>query len=110
MCSDSATGVMTEEADPETIRRAREHLSRVAGANIALTKAGPSTILPGQTDTWTTTFHNVGNGPAFNAVLMRAERSGSGTGRRYTITYEASDASGNKTTQQAIVTVSHNNP
>jgi uncharacterized repeat protein (TIGR01451 family) len=36
---------------------------------------------------------------------LRAERSGRGTGRVYTVTYEASDASGNTTTQQQTVTV-----
>ncbi|HYA46911.1 MAG TPA: hypothetical protein VEF92_05110 [Burkholderiales bacterium] len=40
---------------------------------------------------------------------LRAERSGRGTGRIYTITYEASDASGNRTTQQATVTVPQSN-
>ncbi len=37
--------------------------------------------------------------------LLRAERSGPGAGRVYTITYEARDASGNTTRTQATVTV-----
>ena len=41
---------------------------------------------------------------------LRAERSGRGTGRVYTVTYEASDASGNTTTQQATVSVPHSKP
>ena len=36
---------------------------------------------------------------------VRAERSGAGTGRIYTITYEAEDHSGNKTTRTVTVTV-----
>jgi hypothetical protein len=36
---------------------------------------------------------------------LRAERGGVGTGRVYTVTYEASDHSGNKTVRQATVTV-----
>jgi endo-1,4-beta-xylanase len=36
---------------------------------------------------------------------LRAERSGGRTGRVYTVIYEAADASGNKTTQQATVAV-----
>ncbi len=40
--------------------------------------------------------------------LVRAERSGLGTGRVYTVTYEAADASGNTTRQQATVTVPNN--
>src|SRR5262249_13436868 len=37
--------------------------------------------------------------------LLRSERGGLGGGRVYTVTYEASDASGNKTTRQADVNV-----
>lgn len=39
---------------------------------------------------------------------LRAERSDQGNGRVYTITYEATDASGNSTTAAATVTVPHN--
>jgi hypothetical protein len=39
---------------------------------------------------------------------LRAERSGHGEGREYTITYQAEDASGNKTTAQVVVSVGHN--
>lgn len=39
------------------------------------------------------------------SFLLRSERSGGGNGRVYTVTYEASDASGNKTVRQATVTV-----
>jgi hypothetical protein len=38
---------------------------------------------------------------------LRAERSGTGTGRTYTITYSARDISGNITTKMATVTVPH---
>jgi hypothetical protein len=40
--------------------------------------------------------------------LLRAERRGGGTGRIYTVTYEVEDSSGNKSTEQATVTVPHN--
>jgi hypothetical protein len=39
---------------------------------------------------------------------LRSERSGPGDGRVYTITYQASDHSGNSTTKTATVTVPHN--
>jgi endo-1,4-beta-xylanase len=39
--------------------------------------------------------------------LLRNERSGTGPGRVYTITYSATDASGNTTVRQATVTVPH---
>ncbi len=38
---------------------------------------------------------------------LRAERSGRGTGRIYSIVYEASDGSGNTTLQTVVVTVPH---
>jgi hypothetical protein len=41
------------------------------------------------------------------AFTLRAERSGSGPGRAYTVTYTATDASSNDTSAQAIVTVPH---
>ena len=40
-------------------------------------------------------------------VLMRAERSGSGPGRMYELTYAATDASGNATSALGVVTVPH---
>jgi hypothetical protein len=39
--------------------------------------------------------------------LLRAERSGGGSGRVYTVTYEAADDSGNVTVAQATVSVPH---
>jgi hypothetical protein len=39
------------------------------------------------------------------ALALRAERSGAGSGRVYTLTYEAEDQSGNTATAQATVTV-----
>jgi hypothetical protein len=39
--------------------------------------------------------------------FLRSERQGGEDGRVYTITYEASDGSGNTTTQQALVVVPH---
>ena len=39
---------------------------------------------------------------------LRAERAGGGSGRIYTIRYQAKDASGNSSTADAMVTVPHN--
>ncbi len=44
-------------------------------------------------------------GTAATEVRLRAERQGGGTGRIYTLTYRAKDASGNETTRAAEVSV-----
>lgn len=41
-------------------------------------------------------------------IYLRAERSGTGSGRIYTITYTATDSSGNSSSASATVTVPHN--
>jgi len=46
-------------------------------------------------------------GPSDALVLLRAERSGQGPGRVYTLTYAARDASGNTASALGIVTVPH---
>jgi len=40
-------------------------------------------------------------------IFLRAERSGTGTGRIYTITYEVTDESGNSSSSSTTVTVPH---
>jgi hypothetical protein len=58
----------------------------------------------------------VADGPTINDIqvyengdiYLRAERSGTKTGRIYTITYTTTDASGNTATPSAIVAVLHN--
>jgi hypothetical protein len=42
------------------------------------------------------------------AFQLRAERSGTGSGRVYTITYKATDASGNYATGSVTIEVPHN--
>ncbi len=43
-------------------------------------------------------------------IFLRAERAGTGTGRTYTLLYEATDAPGNTATATVIVTVPHDAP
>jgi hypothetical protein len=45
--------------------------------------------------------------PDARSFELRATRAGSGTGRVYTVTYQATDHSGNSTTASATVTVPH---
>lgn len=57
----------------------------------------------------------LGDGHTFNDIVvdaqgnifLRAERSGKGEGRIYTITYQATDEAGDKTIESAIVSVPH---
>jgi hypothetical protein len=42
-----------------------------------------------------------------NAICVRRERSGTGPGRTYTATIEATDYSGNRTHKQVVITVPH---
>jgi hypothetical protein len=59
---------------------------------------------------------NLGDGNTSNDILvdatgkiyLRAERSGTGSGRIYTITYKATDTAGNYDSVSATVTVPHN--
>jgi predicted outer membrane repeat protein len=50
---------------------------------------------------------NAATGSADFDVLLRAERSGSGSGRIYTLTYQVSDSDGNVTTVELSVAVPH---
>ena len=60
--------------------------------------------------------NGVGDGNTVNDIViindllikLRAERSGKGSGRVYTMTYQATDDCGNTATAEAIVTVPHN--
>ena len=60
--------------------------------------------------------NGIGDGNTVNDIVilddftfsLRAERSGTGDGRSYTITYKATDFSGNTATASVIVTVPHN--
>jgi hypothetical protein len=49
-------------------------------------------------------------GTADFGIALRAERSGPGAGRVYTLTYRATDASGNTTEASTTVVVPHNGP
>ena len=60
--------------------------------------------------------NGIGDGNTVNDIVIvndytfefRAERSGNGVGRVYTITYQATDASGNSAQASATITVAHN--
>jgi hypothetical protein len=53
------------------------------------------------------TTNDIQYDPGTGQVFVRAERSGTGNGRVYTLTYEATDAAGNTAQATATVTVPH---
>ena len=55
-------------------------------------------------------IQGVATGTDDREFFVRAERDGAGTGRIYTVTYQARDASGNTTVRTATVTVPQNAP
>jgi hypothetical protein len=72
-----------------------------------------------ETNTYDPSFDNtVGDGHTIDdiqvdeagVISLRAERSGTGTGRVYALTYEATDYSGNVTTATVTVNVPHESP
>jgi hypothetical protein len=75
---------------------------------LSLTSSEPDDA-PGGGDGHTTgDIQGAETGTADAGFLLRAERSGNGTGRTYTATYAATDGSGNGASAVATVTVPHN--
>lgn len=63
---------------------------------------------PGESDGRTTRdVDSADSGAPDTDILLRAERSGDGSGRNYEITYAANDASGNETSALTLVSVPH---
>ena len=79
-------------------------------------KGDPSPTLKFVSITSNEPDNDVGDGNTVNDIViindftfnLRAERSGTGSGRTYTVTYEATDASGNTTTATVTIEVPHN--
>ncbi|MFZ2170312.1 MAG: hypothetical protein WAW61_11820, partial [Methylococcaceae bacterium] len=70
---------VTDEADPDTIRQAREHLGELLAPDVAVDKTGPLTALPGEVLNYTTLIDNKGRGPALSAVLTDTGPDGGAT-------------------------------
>ena len=79
-------------------------------------KGDPSPTLKFVSITSNEPDNDVGDGNTVNDIVimndftfnLRAERSGTGSGRIYTVTYEATDASGNYATATVTIEVPHN--
>jgi uncharacterized repeat protein (TIGR01451 family) len=73
----NGAGVYAEdEADPDTIREAREFMAAMAAPRVVVDKAGPATARPGDVLTYTTQISNQGRGPALEAVLTDTRPDG----------------------------------
>jgi hypothetical protein len=74
---------------------------------ISLTSSEPDDTAGGTDGATTGDIRGASVGTADTAFFLRAERDGQGSGRVYTFTYGARDASGNPTTAVLTVTVPH---
>jgi hypothetical protein len=83
--------------------------------SVAVTDANPGTTVKLVSVTSSEPDNGLGDGDTANDIvinadgtmLLRAERSGAGSGRVYTITYQATDIAGNTSVASATVTVPH---
>src|SRR5437899_7007786 len=79
-----------------------------AGVFLASATSSEPEDAPGSGDGNTTgDIQDASIGTPDTSVLLRAERSGNGSGRFYTLIYAATDASGNTASALGIVTVPH---
>ncbi len=79
-----------------------------AGVFLASATSSEPDDAPGSGDGTTTgDIQDASVGTPDTLALLRAERSGDGPGRVCTLTYKATDASGNSTTAAGLVTVPH---
>jgi hypothetical protein len=84
--------------------------------SVAVTDANPGTTVKLVSVTSSEPDNGLGDGDTVNDIVinsdgtisLRAERSGAGSGRVYTVTYQATDVAGNTSIASATVTVPHN--
>ena len=63
-------GTPPQEADPDTINRAQQHLRAISQPAITLSDTGPATAKPGDQLTYLVKAANTGKGPAVSSVLQ----------------------------------------
>ncbi len=92
------------------------HKYKDIATTVAVTDADPNAVVTLVSVTSNEADNGLGDGDTANDIVivddftfqLRAERSGTGNGRVYTITYEVVDGCGNSTTATATVTVPKN--
>jgi hypothetical protein len=109
--------IVSAAATPSTLLQANHQMVPVTVAVSATDNCDPSTTCRIVSVTSNEPEEGLGDGDTSPdwvvtgdlTVSLRAERSGKGTGRVYTITVECVDLSGNKSTRTATVAVPRNN-
>jgi hypothetical protein len=117
--SDNVTVTVVDTTPPEiTVSIAPDSLwpQNHKYVQVQATVTAQDAVDPSPTITFISITSNEPDGNTVNDITMlsdytfefRAERSGNGVGRVYTITYQATDASGNSAQASTTVTVNHN--
>ena len=66
----SGSGTSEQEADPDSIKQARQHLNAISQPAVTLSETGPATAKPGDQLTYVMKATNTGQGPAVSSVLQ----------------------------------------
>jgi endonuclease/exonuclease/phosphatase family metal-dependent hydrolase len=115
LCVDATPPELTVSVSPDKLWPANHQYVPVKAAVSLSDNADPNPTLSLVSVTSSEPDNGLGDGDEPNDIVvmdnfkfkLRAERSGTGAGRLYTITYQAADACGNSTTASVSVTVPH---
>ena len=116
--ADTITPVLTVLVSPNVLWPPNHEYVKVVPAVTVQDVCVETTVLGLVSATSSEPDNGLGDGDTANDIVinadgslsLRAERSGTGSGRVYTITYRATDAGGNSATAVATVTVPHDRP
>jgi len=115
LCVDNTPPALTVTASPDRLWPPDHLYVTVTAATSVSDNADPNPAIKLVSVTSNEPDIGLGDGDMPNDIVivndhtfdLRAERSGTGSGRVYTITYQATDACGNNTVSTATVTVPH---
>jgi hypothetical protein len=115
LCVDRTAPTLDVSVSPNKIWPPLHQYVTVKATAKAKDNADPNPVVKLMSVTSNEPDNGLGDGDLPNDIVivgpytfqLRAERSGTGTGRVYTITYQATDACGNSKTASATVTVPH---
>lgn len=115
LCTDTTPPALSVSVTPGSLWPPNHKMVRVTATVAATDNADPAVAVTLKSVTSNEPDNGQGDGDTAGDIVivdertfdLRAERSGQGSGRVYTITYEATDACGNVTEARATVTVPH---